>query len=111
MLSYDSHSSGRVYSREEYMMWELQQRVSEASSARTQDYWLMDAAVRNGEWKITPELLRHTPGYIRSTVSKWSRGWLKTGTILQTPEDRNTDVYLTTEPPRESWRLNSLRKR
>ncbi|EMW3313730.1 DUF3491 domain-containing protein, partial [Escherichia coli] len=96
MLSYDSHSSGRVYSREEYMMWELQQRVSEASSARTQDYWLMDAAVRNGEWKITPELLRHTPGYIRSTVSKWSRGWLKTGTILQTPEDRNTDVYLTT---------------
>ncbi|EFK4080752.1 DUF3491 domain-containing protein, partial [Escherichia coli] len=51
MLSYDSHSSGRVYSREEYMMWELQQRVSEASSARTQDYWLMDAAVRNGEWK------------------------------------------------------------
>ncbi|EGD6075360.1 DUF3491 domain-containing protein [Escherichia coli] len=65
MLSYDSHSSGRVYSREEYMMWELQQRVSEASSARTQDYWLMDAAVRNGEWKITPELLRHTPGYIR----------------------------------------------
>ncbi|GDO32725.1 adherence factor Efa1 [Escherichia coli] len=88
MLSYDSHSSGRVYSREEYMMWELQQRVSEASSARTQDYWLMDAAVRNGEWKITPELLRHTPGYIRSTVSKWSRGWLKTGTILQTPDSR-----------------------
>ncbi|EFH6939324.1 lymphostatin Efa1/LifA, partial [Escherichia coli] len=96
MLSYDSHSSGRAYSREEYIMWELQQRVSEAPRARAQDNWLMDAAVRNGEWKITPEILRHTPGYIRSTVSKWPRGWLKTGTILQTPEDKHTNVYLTT---------------
>ncbi|HFO8865110.1 TPA: DUF3491 domain-containing protein, partial [Escherichia coli] len=96
MLRHDSRTSRQFHSREEYMLWELQQRVSEAPRARTQDNWLMDAAVRNGEWMITPEILRHTPGYLRSTVSKWPGGWLKTGTILQTPEDKNTDVYLTT---------------
>ncbi|CAD5571168.1 lymphostatin Efa1/LifA [Escherichia coli] len=96
MLRHGSGTSRQFHSREEYMLWELQQRVSEAPHARAQDNWLMDAAVRNGEWKITPEILRHTPGYIRSTVSKWPRGWLKTGTILQTPEDKHTNVYLTT---------------
>ncbi|HHH6703325.1 TPA: DUF3491 domain-containing protein [Escherichia coli] len=96
MLHHDSRTSRQFHSREDSMLWELQQRVSGAPRARAQDHWLMDAAARNGEWKITPEILRHTPGYHRSTVSKWPRGWLKTGTILQTPEDKHTNVYLTT---------------
>ncbi|EFC1642504.1 DUF3491 domain-containing protein, partial [Escherichia coli] len=96
MLHHDSRTSRQFHSREDSMLWELQQRVSGAPRARAQDHWLMEAAARNGEWKITPEILRHTPGYHRSTVSKWPRGWLKTGTILQTQEDKHTNVYLTT---------------
>ena len=96
MLSHGSRSARQFRSREEYMLWELQQRVSEAPSARAQDSWLMDTVARNGEWKITPEILRHASGYVRTTVSEWPYGWLKTGTILRTPEDKNTMVYLTT---------------
>lgn len=78
MLSHGSRSARQFRSREEYMLWELQQRVSEAPSARAQDSWLMDTVARNGEWKITPEILRHASGYVRTTVSEWPYGWLKT---------------------------------
>ncbi|HHR5921847.1 TPA: DUF3491 domain-containing protein, partial [Providencia alcalifaciens] len=70
--------------------------VSDAPRARTQDNWLMEAAIRHGEWKITPEILRHSQGYYRGTVSTWSLGWLKPGMVIQTPKDKNTDVFLTT---------------
>ncbi|HAY0237657.1 TPA: DUF3491 domain-containing protein [Escherichia coli] len=96
MLRHDLRSSRKFYSIGEYMMWELQQRVSEAPRTQAYDNWLMDILARNGEWNITPEILVHTPGYHRARVSQWPYGWLKVGALLQTPEDKNTDVYLTT---------------
>nr|WP_282564771.1 DUF3491 domain-containing protein [Providencia alcalifaciens] len=96
ILSHNSHTAKQFHSIEAYRMSELQQRVSEAPSSRAQDNWVMEAAVRDGSWKITPEILRHSQGYYWGTVSTWSLGWLKPGMIIKTPKNKNIDVFLTT---------------
>ncbi|EES6429000.1 DUF3491 domain-containing protein, partial [Escherichia coli] len=96
-MSYSNPQTSRQFnSLPEYMLWDLKQRVSGAARARAQDDWLMESALKLGEWKINQEILSFSPGYFRAEVKTWKPGWLSAGLILQTPQYKNIDIYLTT---------------
>lgn len=104
VLFYDQSSTPKFYSFDDYVLWNLRDRVAGSKRAQAYDNYLLEATLRLGmqhklpsHWEIPQDLLRYGIGYYGTRVPQWIRGRIREGSFLRMSSHNMGVALITTQ--------------